>query len=75
MFQSGTCEEDFDVLDHDSTDSGWSPLSALMVAAMLQLFVVAMVANNGSKRLAPGQWMPIGIAVAGMVCAAVMLAR
>lgn len=49
-------------------------MSPLLLAAMLQFFVVAMVVNNGSKRLAPGQWMPIGIAMMGMTCAAILLA-
>lgn len=45
-----------------------------MLAAILQLFLVAAVVNNGDRRLGPGAYLPIGIAVMGMTLAAVTLA-
>jgi hypothetical protein len=44
-------------------------MGTLLVASALQLILVAVATGNGQLRLAPGQWMPIGIAVAGVLCA------
>jgi hypothetical protein len=38
-----------------------------------QVFLVAMI-HISQHRMAPGQWMPLGIAAMGMVCAATLLA-
>jgi hypothetical protein len=44
-----------------------------MIAAILQLFLVAMAQNDGMKRLAPGQWMLYGVAAIGMTFAGALL--
>ena len=46
----------------------------LVIASLVQMVLVAMTLSPGGQRLAPGQWMPLGIATVGMVCAAVVLA-
>ena len=48
-------------------------MHALLIAAVLQLFLVAMSQNEGMKRLAPGQWMLFGVAAIGMTFAGSLL--
>lgn len=49
-------------------------MPALTLAAILQIFLIAAVVTNGGRRLGPGAYLPIGIAVMGMTLAAVTLA-
>lgn len=45
----------------------------LLITVMLQFFLISMTMNDGFRRLAAAQWLPIGIAVIGMSLAAVLL--
>jgi len=46
----------------------------LVVAALLQLFFLAMVVNQRDRRLDAGTYLPIGIALLGITFAAMVLA-
>jgi hypothetical protein len=45
-----------------------------MIAALLQLFFVAVVVNQGGRRLAGAAYLPVGIAMMGITFAAMTLA-
>jgi hypothetical protein len=48
-------------------------VTPLLIAAMLQLFLLAMVQNDNIRRAAPTQWLYLGVAVIGMSFAATLL--
>src|SRR5262249_44848856 len=48
-------------------------VTPLLIAAMLQLFILAMVQNESIRRAAPTQWLYLGVAVIGMAFAATLL--
>jgi len=40
---------------------------------MLQFFLLAFAMNDNQRKMAPGQWLPMGIAVMGMAFAGSLL--
>ncbi len=50
-------------------------MHTVMIAAMAQLFLVAMAQDEHFKRIAPERRLPLAVAVLGIVFAALLLAR
>lgn len=50
-------------------------MHTVMIAAMVQVFLVALAQDEHFKQIAPGQWLPLGVAIIGLVFAASLLAR
>lgn len=49
------------------------PVNVLLVTVMLQFFLLAFAMNDNQRKMAPGQWLPMGIAVIGMAFAGSLL--
>lgn len=48
-------------------------MHALTVATLVQLFFIAMVFAQGERRLMNGAYLPVGVAIMGITCAAMVL--
>lgn len=48
-------------------------MNVIFVTVMLQFFLLAFAMNDNQRKMAPGQWLPMGIAVMGMAFAGSLL--
>ena len=48
-------------------------MNAVLITVMLQFFLIAMTRNDGFRRQSLSHWLPMGIAVIGMVFAGSLL--